>query len=392
MHDSHIINQLLDKTEWTPEECQWVLNYLEHSGETEFKTLMQQYFVDDLKSDQTIDPIVSKKLLSAIHQQIEIPQKQEKASIIRMWTIRFAAASLIGVIALSTFLWFKQQSVQSIVGPQQHYTSTKDDVNPGGNKAVLTLADGSTIILDTAENGALAQQGNTKVFKINGKLDYKVTGLSSALPMFNTISTPRGGQYQVELPDGSQVWLNSVSSLRFPTAFNGKQRMVEITGEAYFEVAKNKAMPFIVRVNGAEIEVLGTHFNVNAYSDESIIRTTLLEGAVKFVKDGSVAMLKPGQQSQLSLNGQLKTVSDIDVEKVIAWKKGFFLFEASDFETVSKQLKKWYDIEVIYDRKIDDLFYATIPRNTKLSDLLKALSLTGKIKFKIEGKNVIVMP
>ena len=392
MNESYSIKQLLDKSDWTPAECRWLLNYLENSGETELKNLMQQYFSEDFKNNTPIAPAISNRILAVIQQHIEVPVKYEKSKIARMWTLRIAAASLIGVIALSTFLWVKQHSKQPIAQINQIAKSNNNDVNPGGNKAVLTLADGSTIILDDAKNGAIAQQGNTKVVKIDGKLNYNVSELSTQQPVFNTISTPRGGQYQVVLPDGSKVWLNSVSSLRFPTFFNGKQRRVEITGEAYFEVAKNQAMPFIVSVNGAEIEVLGTDFNVNAYSDESTIRTTLLEGSVKFAKDGNVAILKPGQQSQLSLNGQLKTINNVEIEKVVAWKNGFFLFEASDFKTVSKQLSKWYDVEVVYDKEIDDLFYAKVPRSTKLSDLLKALSLTGKINFKIEGKKIIVLP
>jgi ferric-dicitrate binding protein FerR (iron transport regulator) len=392
MNESYSIKQLLDKSEWTPAECRWLLNYLENSGETELKNLMQQYFSEDLKNNTPIAPAISNRILAVIQQHIEVPVKYEKSKIARMWTLRIAAASLVGVIALSTFLWVKQHSKQPIAEIKQIAKSNNNDVNPGGNKAILTLADGSTIILDDAKNGAIAQQGNTKVVKIDGKLNYNVSELSTQQPLFNTISTPRGGQYQVELPDGSKVWLNSVSSLRFPTFFNGKQRRVEITGEAYFEVAKNQAMPFIVSVNGAEIEVLGTHFNVNAYSDESTIRTTLLEGSVKFAKDGNVAILKPGQQSQLSLNGQLKIINDVKIEKVVAWKNGFFHFEASDFKTLSKQLARWYDVEVVYDKEIDDLFYAKVPRSTKLSDLLKALSLTGKINFKIEGKKIIVLP
>jgi ferric-dicitrate binding protein FerR (iron transport regulator) len=393
MNESYSIKQLLDKSDWTPAECRWLLNYLENSGETELKNLMQQYFSDDLENGKAIDPVVSERLLGAIQQHIAIPpRKHQKSKVVSMWTIRIAAASLIGVIALSTLVWVKQHSKQPIAQINQISKSNNNDVNPGGNKAVLTLADGSTIILDDAKNGAIAQQGNTKVVKIDGKLNYTVSEMSTQQTVFNTISTPRGGQYQVELPDGSKVWLNSVSSLRFPTFFNGKQRRVEITGEAYFEVAKNQAMPFIVIVNGAEIEVLGTHFNVNAYSDESTIRTTLLEGSVKFAKDGNFAILKPGQQSQLSLNGQLKTINDVEIEKVVAWKNGFFHFEASDFKTLSKQLARWYDVEVVYDKEIDDLFYAKVPRSTKLSDLLKALSLTGKINFKIEGKKIIVLP
>ncbi len=388
------IIQLLQKSEWTIEECQWILNYLENSGETELKNLMQQHFSADLENAKKIDPVISERLLANIRQRIDIPQKNKRSALIKMWTVRIAAACVIGFIAFSTFLWFNNNNnaKQPIVKTKSNTKNYSNDVDPGGNKAVLTLADGSSVVLDDARNGALAQQGNTKIIKLNGKLDYKVSGKAIGEPLYNTIATPRGGQYQVELPDGSQVWLNSASSIRFPTSFGGKERRVEITGEAYFEVAKNKNLPFVVSVNSSEIQVFGTHFNVNAYSDESSLNTTLLEGSIKFYNDGNAITLKPGQQSKLTQGGQLKTINDVDVDKVVAWKNGFFNFEGSDFQTIARQLARWYDVQVIYDRKIDDLFYAEIPRNTVLSDLLKALELTGKVNFKIEGKKIIVMP
>jgi ferric-dicitrate binding protein FerR (iron transport regulator) len=270
----------------------------------------------------------------------------------------------------------------------------KTDIQPGGNKALLTLADGSTIILDSAQNGALSTQGNIRIIKLDdGQLTYNRSGArSSSKVLYNTISTPNGGQYQLTLADGSQVWLNAASSIRFPASFTGKERRVEITGEAYFEVAKDPSMPFIVSVDDVEVQVLGTHFNVMAYKDEPKLETTLLEGSVKFVKDNNSAMLKPGQQLQLTQKEQFKVVSGIDLTKVVAWKNGLFDFNGSDFETIARKLSRWYNVEVVYNKKIDDLFYAEIPRNTKLSDVLKALELTGKINFEIEGSKIIVLP
>ena len=386
------IEELLKKSEWTTEERQWLLHFLENSDESDLKEIMQGLFSDDLQNSNSIDPIISERLLSSIHQKINISQKQEKAKRVRMWTLRMAAACVVGLLVTGAFLWLNNNSKQTVSNTQANNKKYKNDIQPGGNKAVLTLADGSTIVLDDAKNGVLTHQGNTKVTKENGKIDYNASVTGSDKILYNTISTPRGGQYQVELPDGSKVWLNAASSLRFPTAFAGKERRVEISGEVYFEVAKNKAMPFIVSVNGAEIQVLGTHFDVMAYNDEPMLKTTLLEGAVKFVKDGNYTMLKPGQQSQLTKNGQLKVVSDVNLTTAVAWKNGFFDFEGLDFETIARQLSRWYDVDVIYNRKIDDLFYAEIPRNTKLSDVLKALELTGKVHFEIEGKKIIVLP
>jgi ferric-dicitrate binding protein FerR (iron transport regulator) len=267
----------------------------------------------------------------------------------------------------------------------------KNDVSPGNNKAILTLADGSSIILDDARDGAITQQGGTKVIKIGGKLAYHTTGNSSEIE-YNTITTPRGGQYQVELPDGSRVWINAASSLRFPTAFTGNERRVEINGEAYFEVAKNKSMPFIVKVNDAKVEVLGTHFNINAYDDEGIMTTTLLEGSVKFVSSDKISILKPGQQSQLSKDGQVKLINDVDIDKVMAWKNGLFVFDNSDLETVMRQLSRWYDIDVVFrTRNVATSFVGEIPRTSKLSDILKVFELASKLQFEIAGKKVIVM-
>jgi transmembrane sensor len=301
------------------------------------------------------------------------------------------AACVIGLLVLVFLPGLRNNSGREVAQTSINKNNPQNDVLPGRDKAILKLSDGSTIELDSAKNGALANQGNTTIIKLNGKLNYS----SSAAPvkvLYNTISTPRGGKYQIELSDGSQVWLNAASSLRFPTAFKGKERKIEITGEAYLEVAKNTAMPFIVSINGAEIQVLGTQFNVMAYTDEPSLKTTLVEGSVKFVSNGLTNILKPRQQSQLLKNGQVKLVNDIDVEEVLAWKNGFFHFQAVDIGTVMRQLSRWYDVEVVYNKHTDDLFYAEIPRNTKLSDVLKALELTGKIHFEIETGRIIVKP
>jgi ferric-dicitrate binding protein FerR (iron transport regulator) len=314
--------------------------------------------------------------------------------VVQMRWFRWVAAAAVLILMLGSaayLVFYNNNAADKVAKGTTQKERFRNDIPPGGNKAVLTLADGSTIILDNVQNGTLAQQGNTKVIKEDGKLAYNLTSTGINEVLYNTISTPRGGQYQVDLPDGSRVWLNAASSLHFPTAFVGKERRVEITGEAYFEVAKNKAQPFIVSVNGAEVQVLGTHFNVMAYNDENAIKTTLLEGSVKFVNGSTSSLLKPGQQSQLSENGQVKVVSNVDVDAVTAWKNGNFDFQGEDIETVMRQLSRWYNVDVVYRNKPDELFYAEIPRNTKLSDVLKALELTGKLRFGIEGKKIIVM-
>jgi transmembrane sensor len=388
------LKQLFEKAEWTAEEKLWLSNFLEKTDSSELEKMMHESFSADLRNENTIDAAVSERMLGRINQVMADDKEQNKAAVIRMRTVKIAAACAIAVfLGWGSYLALKQGSKKPVVQTQAANTKKyKNDAEPGGEKAVLTLADGTTIVLDDMQNGALAQQGSTRVIKINGKLNYNAAVNGKDEVLYNMVATPIGGAYQVELPDGTLVWLNAASSLHFPTAFTGKERKVEITGEVYFEVAKNKSMPFIVSVNGAEIQVLGTHFNVMAYSNEAALATTLLEGAVKFVKDGNAAVLKPGQQSQLSTNGQIKVLSDINLAKVIAWKNNYFYFEGSDFQTIARQLARWYSIDIKCSRQIDDLFYAEIPRSTKLSDVLKALELTGKVRFEINDKTVNVLP
>lgn len=351
---------------------------------------LQQEFYDPSDKDETITTEQSESIRQNLMQKI----KQAPVVSInrRKWWVSVAAAAI--TILLAAGLYY-------VLNPFQQKKLAKtavnknplNDVAPGTNKAVLTLADGTTIVLDDASNGNLAQQGNTKVIKLNGKLDYKASGSSASEILYNTISTPRGGQYQIELPDGSQVWLNAASSLRFPTAFAGKERKVEISGEAYFEITKNKSMPFVVKINEAEVQVLGTHFNVMAYNDEAAVKTTLLEGSVKFKSSDNTSTLIPGQQSQLTKDGKVKVVDGVDVDKVVAWKNGAFNFHGEDMDAIGRQLARWYDVEVVNNSKIEGLFYAEdIPKNIKLSEVLKMLQLTGEVSFKVEGRRIIVMP
>lgn len=313
--------------------------------------------------------------------------------VVRMkWYRRMAAAAvLIGILGTATYLALNNTANDIAKGTTQE-ERLKNDVPPGGNKAVLKLADGSTITLDDARNDTLTQQGSTKVIKSGAKLVYHPANAGPKEVVYNTITTPKGGMYQIELPDGSQVWINSASSLRFPTEFVGNVRRVEISGEAYFEVTKNKTMPFVVSVNGAEVQVLGTHFNVMDYGDENAVKTTLLEGSVRFVSGNSMSLLKPGQQSQMTKEGKVKVVDGVDVESIVAWKKGLFYFDNADIGTVMRQLARWYDVEVVYETKgIASLFVGKMPRSLQLSEVLKALEISGDIKFKIEGKRIIVM-
>ena len=279
-----------------------------------------------------------------------------------------------------------------------------DDVAPGGNKAVLTLADGSTIDLDEAKNGLLVRQGGSRLVKQNGgQLAYTgesragtaIKGMATKEIQYNLLTTPRGGQYQLILPDGSKVWLNAASSLKYPATFTGKERTVELKGEAYFEVAKNADMPFRVSVDNGkgegpmQVEVLGTQFNVKAYADEPAINTTLLDGAVRVHRNGQAAMIRPGEQAKLNGAGMLK-VETADTEEAVAWKNGLFRFDEATIEDVMRQLSRWYDVEVVYVNEAPkDLFRGEIYRNVNVSKVLKVLEASG-VRFTVEGKKILV--
>ena len=267
----------------------------------------------------------------------------------------------------------------------------KKDLRPGGNRAILTLSNGSTVVLDSTGNGFVTQQSNTQIVKTaKGQLSYTTLNQNSKELVYNSVSIPRGGQYQLVLPDGTKVWLNADSSIRFPVAFVGKERKVTITGEAYFEVAKDKKKPFIVSSANMDVEVLGTHFNVSAYAEESIVKTTLLEGSVKINNKKSEVYLVPGQQSQLNNSGHFSIKNNIDVDKEIAWTKGKFQFNSNTIQEIMLQLSRWYDVEVIYQGKVSsETFSAIIKRSSNISQVLKLMEASG-VKFDIEGKKIYV--
>ena len=265
-----------------------------------------------------------------------------------------------------------------------------DGVVPGGNKAVLIMADGSQVELDTAGNGTISETANARVIKLNdGELALSAAKNEIGTHTYNILKTPRGGQYTITLSDGSRVWLNSASSLRFPTVF-GKERNVELTGEAYFEVARNPERPFKVKANGTEVRVLGTHFNIMAYDDERLISATLIEGSIRISKDDNLILLKPGQQANVTEDGKIGVLKNADVEQAIAWKNGVFNFNGSDIQSTMRQIARWYDVEVIYENKIAEHFNGTIPRNSSIENVLKMLEYTGVVRFVMHNRQIIV--
>lgn len=332
--------------------------------------------------------------------------------------IRYAAAASV-LLLLGTGFYFLGYR-----HPKRTVVLTKQDVAPGGNKAVLTLANGRKIDLDDASVGELAAENGVRVRKgSDGQLIYDISGNRHAAGneyagtgrknrdsmrppavAFNTISTPRGGQWQVILPDGSHVWLNAASTLRYPVVFSGKAREVEMQGEAYFEIAKlygggtgdasaegRKRLPFLVRSGSQVVEVLGTHFNINAYPEEQAIRTTLLEGAVRLrtADASSSVLLKPGEQGTL-VNHTIK-VEAVNAYQAVAWKNGDFIFENQDLKTTMRQIARWYDVDVDYSRAPENLkIGGDVSRSNRLSAVLKAIELTGRVKFRVEGRKVWV--
>lgn len=314
-------------------------------------------------------------------------------SFLRRW--RWVAASAILLVVSYSVVWFgsqnKQRTTNAVV--QQH---ASENILPGHDGAILTLSDGRQVILDSLGNGSVASENGSRAVLTDGQLVYQASGNITEGTAFHVMSTPNGRQFKLILPDGTNVWLNAASSIRYPVAFTGSERRVEVTGEAYFEVTENAKNPFIVSVNKKmEIVVTGTHFNVNSYDDETIIRTTLLEGSVKIKKNEKSTILSPGMQAlvnnQTSQDQEIQVVKNADVDMVMAWKNGFFSFRQTDIATVMRQISRWYDLEIVYAGKIPDRkFGGSISRKDKLQEVLKMME-EMKIRYRIEGKKIIIM-
>jgi transmembrane sensor len=307
----------------------------------------------------------------------------------RKWFGRVAAAIVLLVLSGGAWVYFNSNTKQvSVV--DNRYTGT--DVLPGSYKAKLTLKDGKTIILDSAAAGELARQGSARVLNQNGQLVYEFSAAVEGAVAYNTVSTAKGETYSMRLADGSVIILNAGSSVHFPVAFPGKERRIEITGEVYVRVAKDKSKPFIASVNGMDVLALGTEFNINSYGDESHISTTLIEGSVKVTRHNAQIILQPGEQAIQQGPGLVKHTA-VDMEKILAWKNGEFIFDRDELPVIMKQLERWYDVEVVYEGALPKrTFSGSISRSRNASAVLKMLQRTGLINMKIEGKKIIVTP
>src|ERR1700744_3070042 len=304
----------------------------------------------------------------------------------RKWWNYAAAAILLFFVAGYFLLNYNTKKPPVLAGQP-----TKKDIPAGRQGAILTLSNGQRIILDSAGNGELTRDAGVRVIRKGGELSY---GGNTDQILYNQVVTPRGRKWQLTLSDGTKVWLNAASSIRYPISFVGRERIVEVSGETCFEVAPDKNRPFSINIAGKEkIEVLGTHFDVNAYDDEDAIRTTLLEGSVKVTRGKSSSLLSPGQQAILS-NGtdDIKVINDANIDEVMAWRNGRFIFSDMDLKTIMRQLTRWYDVDVVYEGKVPEIRVGGIMHNdVYLSTVMEFLGENG-VRYKIEGKKITIMP
>ena len=370
------------------EERTALMQHIAAAPDAELEVVMRERWLSFDQADEDITAERGAALLRSIlgndtEDKKELPVIPTRSPVIyrRRWWV---AASVILLLGVGAFLWINHKQPEEVIVQQPV------DVAPGSEGAILTLADGKQIMLDRVKDSVVALQGGTTARVVNGELVYEGKGSEA---VFNSMSTPKGRQYNLTLPDGTQVWLNSESSIRYPTVFNGKERKVEVIGEAYFSVSKNNKKPFIVNVDRqADIQVLGTEFNVNSYVNEETINTTLLEGSVRVNANKLSQILTPGQQAQIGQDKKIRLVKDVDIDRVIAWKNGYFNFNDADLHEIMRQLERWYDIEVVYAKPVQPVeFRGKLERSLSLSQVLEGLQLM-QVKFRIEGRKVIIEP
>lgn len=395
----YLFNRWLAR-EATAEEKQELAEIISNGSDDAVLTnLLGEAWDQHQPADTVITPQAAGLILKNILGEEKAVTADMYAGRKKTWWKYAAAAAILLMVAAGAWwmLNHAHNKEQNIAG---QLPSVQKDILPGKNGAILTLANGQQLVLDSSRNGLLTQQGNVNITRQNDQLVYSQSAKADGEVLFNTLSTPRGRKYRLVLPDGSNVWLNASSSIRYPTVFTGNERKVEITGEAYFEVVHNAAKPFMVHFSspltgggGREgtVQVLGTHFNINSYTDEESTKITLLEGSVKVTNTLSGKILKPGQQASL-LQGAGMKITEADTEEATAWKNGLFQFEGTNIQSVMRQLVRWYDIDVQYQGTVAQQFYGNISRDVTISNVLKMLETTKGVKFTIEGNKVIVSP
>jgi transmembrane sensor len=373
----------------TVPEKQQLLSLLHHP---EYREELESLFTEDFSSED-FPATATKEELDMIYERVKLQTTIQEPGIISFRpALRWTAAAVV-LFSMAFGAYYLNSKYNKTVLPLEFAGQKGEYIKPGGNKAVLTLSDGSHIALDDVANGEIAKESGVQITKTaDGRLLYTARpGLSHVKVGYNTIATPKGGQYRIALPDGTMVWLNAASSLKYPSVFTGAARNVELTGEAYFEVAKNKNMPFMVKTRKQEVEVLGTHFNINAYEDENGVKTTLIEGSVKVkLPSNKSTVLKPGDQSDVLTDIK---VSQVDASSVIDWKQGLFWFNDESIFSIMRQFSRWYNIDVEYRGDVSNIrFGGQVSRMKNLSQVLRIMELTKSIQFKVEGNKIIVMP
>ena len=383
LYVAELIGKLL-KGDILPDEDLWLKNW---ANESEANRELFNKLTDPDHLERQLDywnSIDNNSAWKKLQGKLEVTETPRRFKYLPL--LKYAAAILL-LLSVSFLVYRGNERPEKKIANKIAQTP----INPGSRHAILILDNGQKVTLKKHQNISLSEKDGTAVSNQNDVLTYKQNSRDAAqTPAFNTIMVPRGGEYQLILADGSKVWMNSASTLKYPTTFTGKERKVYLTGEAYFEVAKNAAMPFIVKTNKADVQVLGTHFNVMAYEDEVNCKTTLLEGSVKVQSSSAVNVIKPGQQAIINSQGQQKVTSDINIDEEMAWKNGFFIFKDSAIKGIMQQAARWYDLDVVYEGDIPEIqFSGKMSRKVDFYGFVNILKYAG-LHFNIKGKTVTI--
>jgi transmembrane sensor len=372
----------------TPDQIKTLLNrYKDGIATEQDKAFLETWYMEHEGAAHTYSPEEHIADANAIWDQLQ--ETEPVIRPLRSWLRVAAAASVILCLSVGGYFILHKQD-----GPQLSAHNTKNDIRPAGSKAVLKLPGGKDILLSGIKNSTLTQQ-QAVIHIANGELIYQnKNAVNSQSIVYDTLVTPRGGHFQLTLSDGSKVWLNAASAIRYPETFAGNERTIElIKGEAYFEVVHNDQQPFKVITHNQVVEDIGTHFNVSAYDDETDVETTLLEGSVSVSKSGRRVVLKPGQQSSVASGDKAIVIKDADMDKAVAWKNNYFVFNGERIESIMRQISRWYDVDVSYEGDMNGKeFVGSVSRSQNVLEVLRKLEKTGTIHFRVEGRKIIVTP
>ncbi|MEO7313616.1 MAG: FecR family protein [Ginsengibacter sp.] len=394
---SEILLEKFFENTCTKKELEELLTLAENEeSEDDLTNAMKKHWVNPGNIHPISEEKLSAKFLDLMEHARSMDIETVRPSKVKRFSkiLSYAAAVIIlCLLSITAYYYYNHNNTEADKIVQNiPVLPESNEILPGGNKATLTLSNGQVIDLTNTQNGTLPTQSAIKIEKSNGLLSYSPENNKISEMNFNTISTPNGGQYQLILSDGTKVWLNAASSLKYPISFQGTERKVELTGEAYFEVASDKSKPFRVASKDQEVVVLGTHFNINAYGNEGSSQTTLLEGSVKVNVHNNIKLLKPGQQARVLPSSEIKIINNVETDAVIAWKNEKFQFVKADIQTVMRQIERWYDVTVEYRADISTHFGGSISRNVNLDQVLNILQQTEKVRFEVKGKKIIVLP